>query len=299
MTLPFDSTMPIRVCPLSVVVFVSTAAWYTYRLQQQQQKERHLEAEQLLSSTSSSSSSSTVTLYVVFVLGGPGSGKGTQCTLLSQRLKNPSYIHFSAGDLLRTARQDCTNPYSSIINDKISVGQIVPSTVTCGLLQQAMKDAYMRTGITHFLIDGYPRNQENVDVWNDTIRSSMNNTNNNNDSNSKTNDDSIIPSASSSSSLLPSFNIDLKFVLYYECPEEVLIGRLLSRGQTSGRSDDRNLDVIRLRIQTYHQESYPIICLYQQSMIPNHQVITIRADQSMENVYRDTVSHFSPSCVKS
>lgn len=35
---------------------------------------------------------------VIFVLGGPGSGKGTQCT----QLKNDfSFIHLSTGDLLR------------------------------------------------------------------------------------------------------------------------------------------------------------------------------------------------------
>jgi UMP-CMP kinase len=38
---------------------------------------------------------------VVFVLGGPGCGKGTQCKMISRAF---GYTHLSAGDLLRTER---------------------------------------------------------------------------------------------------------------------------------------------------------------------------------------------------
>lgn len=38
---------------------------------------------------------------VFFVLGGPGSGKGTQCAKLAQ---NKGFVHLSAGDLLREER---------------------------------------------------------------------------------------------------------------------------------------------------------------------------------------------------
>lgn len=39
---------------------------------------------------------------VIFVLGGPGSGKGTQCELFH---KNYHLNHLSAGDLLRAERK--------------------------------------------------------------------------------------------------------------------------------------------------------------------------------------------------
>jgi 2-phosphoglycerate kinase len=38
---------------------------------------------------------------VVFVLGGPGSGKGTNCTKITEQF---GYVHLSAGDLLREER---------------------------------------------------------------------------------------------------------------------------------------------------------------------------------------------------
>lgn len=52
---------------------------------------------------------------VVFVLGGPGSGKGTQCSLLVQRF---NCVHLSAGDLLRAEQKNQDSPYSALINVK-------------------------------------------------------------------------------------------------------------------------------------------------------------------------------------
>jgi UMP-CMP kinase len=39
---------------------------------------------------------------VIFMLGGPGSGKGTQCQLINENFK---FHHLSAGDLLRAERK--------------------------------------------------------------------------------------------------------------------------------------------------------------------------------------------------
>jgi hypothetical protein len=42
--------------------------------------------------------------HVVFVLGGPGSGKGTNCASI---VDDYGYQHLSAGDLLRAERNRC------------------------------------------------------------------------------------------------------------------------------------------------------------------------------------------------
>lgn len=39
---------------------------------------------------------------VIFILGGPGSGKGTQSDLIRSNFK---FVHLSAGDLLRAERK--------------------------------------------------------------------------------------------------------------------------------------------------------------------------------------------------
>ena len=94
---------------------------------------------------------------VVFVLGGPGSGKGTQC---SKIVDTYGYVHFSAGDLLRQFVRSGT-PEGNKIADMMQQGQIVPSEVTVTLLKNAM----IESGKTKFLIDGFPRNLENRDTF--------------------------------------------------------------------------------------------------------------------------------------
>jgi UMP-CMP kinase len=63
---------------------------------------------------------------VFFVLGGPGSGKGTYCAKL---VADKGYAHFSAGDLLRAERASGSD-LADTINQYISQGQIVPSEIT-------------------------------------------------------------------------------------------------------------------------------------------------------------------------
>lgn len=53
----------------------------------------------------------------------------------------------------------------------------------------------------------------------------------------------------------------VKSVLYFDCPSEVLEERLLERGKTSGRADD-NIDTIKKRLETYENMSKPAIEYY-------------------------------------
>lgn len=86
---------------------------------------------------------------VVFVLGGPGSGKGTQCALVASKYH---FEHLSAGDLLRAERKKDTET-ARVINSCISEGRLVPSEVTTGLLATAITNSESK----NFLIDGFPR----------------------------------------------------------------------------------------------------------------------------------------------
>ncbi|XP_034664265.1 UMP-CMP kinase [Drosophila subobscura] len=155
---------------------------------------------------------------VVFVLGGPGAGKGTQCSKIVDRFL---FTHLSAGDLLREERSREGSEFGTLIEDYIRNGKIVPVDVTCSLLENAMKNS----GKSLFLIDGFPRNQDNLDGWNRQM----------------------------------SEKVDMQFVLFFDCDEEVCVKRCLNRGQDgSGRSDD-NLESLKKRIQTYNNDSLPII----------------------------------------
>lgn len=72
---------------------------------------------------------------VIFVLGAPGSGKGTQCEKIVERY---GYVHLSAGDLLRDERQRPGSEFGALIEDYIVNGKIVPVEITCSLLDNAM-----------------------------------------------------------------------------------------------------------------------------------------------------------------
>lgn len=154
---------------------------------------------------------------IVFVLGGPGAGKGTQCSKIVERFQ---FEHLSAGDLLREERAREGSEVGALIEDYIRNGKIVPVEVTCSLLEAAMT----RSGKTKFLIDGFPRNQDNLEGWERQM----------------------------------SAKVDLQFVLFFNCSEDVCVNRCLTRGQSSGRSDD-NLESLKKRIQTYNDHSLPII----------------------------------------
>lgn len=122
-----------------------------------------------------------------------------------------------------------------------------------------MNEHFMQSpAATHFLIDGFPRSQSNADEWKRATTAA-------------------------------SHQYQIRFVLNFECPEETLIGRLLERGKSSGRSDD-NLTTVQARFQTFQKETAPILDYYRQSTdVP---VYTIAADQPVDAVYQDTVRYF-------
>ena len=144
---------------------------------------------------------------VVFVLGGPGAGKGTQSSMIVEKY---GYRHLSAGDLLRAERKS-GSAQGQMIDEYIKEGKIVPVEVTVTLLV----DAIRADGGTRFLIDGFPRNTNNLSGWQQVAGNSL----------------------------------ALGGVLFYDCPEEVMEARLLERGKTSGRTDD-NIESIRKRFAT-------------------------------------------------
>ena len=153
---------------------------------------------------------------VVFVLGGPGSGKGTNCEKIVLKF---GYTHLSAGDLLREERNSGSK-LAEMINDNIKEGRIVPAHVTVGLLHKAM----IKSGKTKFLVDGFPRDIDNLTCWEENM----------------------------------SQHCDVKFLLFLECPEAIMLERLLERGKTSGRNDD-NADSITKRFKTYMNSTMPIV----------------------------------------
>lgn len=100
----------------------------------------------------------TPTHNIIFVIGGPGAGKGTVCAKLAEA---HGYKHFSAGDLLRAEAKSGTDRGAEIAKLQAE-GKLVPSEITVELLQKAVKGA---AGAPGYLIDGFPRNVYQADLF--------------------------------------------------------------------------------------------------------------------------------------
>lgn len=189
---------------------------------------------------------------VVFVLGGPGAGKGTQCARLVQTY---GFAHLSAGDLLRAEQDRPGSQFGQLIKDYIRDGLIVPMEVTVKLLENAMKeyiaqhppDERNERNKRHlFLVDGFPRKMDQAVAFETSV-------------------------------------CRAKLVLFYDCPEAEMERRLLERGKTSGRSDD-NAASIRKRFHTFVDTSMPVV----DSFSHQGRVVKIDATATPDAVFRDT-----------
>lgn len=180
---------------------------------------------------------------VIFVLGGPGSGKGTQCANVVEHF---GYTHLSAGDLLR-AEIKSGSENGTMIQNMIKEGKIVPSEVTIKLLQKAMQES----GNDKFLIDGFPRNEENRAAFEAVTK------------------------------------IEPAFVLFFNCPEEEMERRILSRNQ--GREDD-NIETIRKRFNVFLESSLPVVEYYGSK----GKVRKVDAAKSVEEVFEAVKAIFTP-----
>ena len=88
---------------------------------------------------------------VIFVVGGPGSGKGTQCEKI---VKKYGYTHLSSGDLLRAEVQSGSER-GKHLNELMQQGILVSNQLVLDMIKDAML-AKVKTS-KGFLIDGYPR----------------------------------------------------------------------------------------------------------------------------------------------
>ncbi|KAG9032319.1 UMP-CMP kinase [Tulasnella sp. JGI-2019a] len=169
-------------------------------------------------------------VHVVFVLGGPGVGKGTQCANL---VRDYGFVHLSTGDLLRAERDREGSQFGKLIKKHIREGSLVPMKVIIKLLENAIKDALGKPhlnevgwedGRGRFLVDGFPRKMDQALKFDKDVCLSS-------------------------------------YVLFFALNEEVMLQRLTERAKTSGREDD-NEEIIKKRFKTFEETSMPVIDYY-------------------------------------
>ncbi|MCS6852131.1 MAG: adenylate kinase [Gemmataceae bacterium] len=99
----------------------------------------------------------------LILVGPPGSGKGTQATLLCQRL---GLVHIGTGDILRDAVRRGT-PAGKLAEPFLLSGTLVPDD----LVNELVNDRFRRDDRPErFVMDGYPRTLAQAAAFEQTLR---------------------------------------------------------------------------------------------------------------------------------
>ena len=180
-------------------------------------------------------------MFNLILFGPPGSGKGTQSESI---IAEYGLKHLSTGNLLR---EEIGHSTTLGLEAKrfMDAGQLVPDEVVIGMVDNFMNAHPEAKG---FLFDGFPRTTAQCIAL-----------------------DALLKSKSS----------EINVVLALEVSEEELVKRLLSRGLTSGRSDDTNETIIRARIQEYHDKTTAVATHSAQF----NKVVNVKGEGSVESIY--------------
>ncbi|MDQ0893223.1 adenylate kinase [Agromyces ramosus] len=157
-----------------------------------------------------------------FLIVGPqGSGKGTQGVLVAEAFGIPSV---STGDVFRANISGGTE-LGERVKSIVEAGDLVPDELTSELVRDRLSQPDASTG---FLLDGYPRNQGQLDDLDEFLRSR---------------------------------GEALDVVIELVVPREESIRRLHQRAIEQGRTDDTE-EVIANRLAIYERETAPILGIY-------------------------------------
>jgi adenylate kinase len=158
----------------------------------------------------------------IIICGAPGSGKGTQSDLIVEKY---TLKHLSTGDLLRKEIAE-KSELGKTAESYISQGNLVPDAMIIDILSKHVENqAEDSNGI---ILDGFPR---------------------------------TVAQAEALEEMMKKLDKEISVLIDLKVDENELIDRLVTRGQTSGRTDD-NLETIKKRLDVYHCQTEPVNGFY-------------------------------------
>ena len=160
---------------------------------------------------------------IIFVMGGPGAGKGTQCKRIVEEF---GFATFSTGDLLRGVVKEKKAEGWEQLDADMKAGKLISSERVLFYL----RDAILKSDNKKILVDGYPRNLENMIAW-----------------------DKMIGDA-----------VDVKAALFFDCSAEEMRRRILGRNE--GRADDNEKTIMK-RIDVFEKETRPLAPMFEEQGI--------------------------------
>jgi adenylate kinase len=205
------------------------------------------------------------------LLGAPGVGKGTQAEMLTERL---GVCHLSTGDVFRAATKSCTGVQTAAMTEALRYmreGRLVPDTTVWEIIRERVGCIRCHGG---FVLDGFPR---------------------------------TIVQAEALGKFMAEQQVFLDAVLDYELPTEEIVSRLSGRrvcpkckavfhvsqrpprkenvcdhcGNPLMQREDDRPESIKVRLQTYEQDTAPLIDYYRK----NGRLVSVSAAGSADEVF--------------
>ncbi|MBN4047013.1 adenylate kinase [bacterium AH-315-P13] len=149
------------------------------------------------------------------LFGPPGAGKGTQAEYLKDKY---NLVHISTGDVFRYNIKNET-ALGTLAKSYMDKGDLVPDEVTIKMLNAEVDRNADAKG---FIFDGFPRTNAQAEALD---------------------------------KLMETKDSHINAMIALEVGDEVLVQRLLKRGETSGRPDDADESIIRNRIKEYYTKT--------------------------------------------
>jgi len=154
--------------------------------------------------------------------------------------KGMRWKHISTGDILRQSN-------NKEIKKLMKTGKLLPDDLVGKELIDYLKEYSKDHDPKGFIFDGYPRNLSQKDIFNEICRVNK---------------------------------LNLVYVFFLNGPESLLKKRIVERGKTSGRSDDKSEKAFDRRMEEYNEQTLPMI----ESMRNGSNFLEISCNRNLEEI---------------
>ena len=193
----------------------------------------------------------------IVLLGAPGAGKGTQCKRIVGKY---SLAHMSSGDILRQERANGTD-LGKKAQGYMDSGALVPDELIVAMMVKAINEGPSEG----FILDGFPRTVNQASELDKSLAA-----------NGKKIDvvlnlevnDAIIAERMSGRRSCPKCGA----VYHLTNLKPKVEGVCDNDGETLIQRPDDNLDVVKKRLETYHEQTAPVVGYYKRSGVPVHDI---------------------------